>query len=49
MICLKTKVKITMEFEVDMLDMLVRDEIVKLRKKLDSYTDNLDMNIDLGT
>jgi len=38
-----------MEFEVDMLDMLVRDEIVKLRKKFDGYADNIDAHIDVAT
>ena len=46
---LKTKVKITMEFEVDMLDMLVRDEIIKLRKMLDGFGGGVDTHIDLAT
>ena len=46
---MKTKVKVTMEFEVDMLDFLIKDEIGKLRKRLDSYVNDIESHIDIGT
>ena len=38
-----------MEFEVDLMDMLIKDEITKLRKKFEGYGSNIDTHIDVAT
>jgi len=38
-----------MEFDIDVMDMLLMDEVNKLRRKFDTYGDNVDAHIDIGT